>query len=128
MHLEDKIMQWQQAKEEAEAAKERLEKITSEIANEMLINEIKSDFVVINDSEYKVTVVQSETLKFDEQALYDALGKRGFSKIADLKLNKKKLEVAVRDGHVDPELVSRSTVIAKSSPYIRVSEHTDPDS
>ena len=124
MIMDEKIAEWQQAKEEAAAAKERLDKITNEIASEMLLNETKSYVVLVDGHLQKVTVVQSETVKFDEDSLYKAMGKRQFDKIADLKLNKKKLEAAIRDGIVDPELVSRNAIISKSTPYIRVSDYT----
>lgn len=124
---DDKIAQWQEAKKAYEAAKQNLDSITSEIAEEMISREIKSDTVVVNNVEYKVTVVQTESVKFDENSLFESMGKRAFDKIADLKLNKKKLEAAIRDGRVDAELISRNAIISKSTPYIRVTERNDED-
>ena len=123
----NKIEQWQQASAELAFAKNKFDEINLEIASEMLGRKVKSEYTSVNGVDYKVTVVQSETAKVDEKTLFDAIGKRAFDKIADLKLNKRKLEAAIQNGRIDPELVARNTVISKSSPYIRVTERSEDE-
>jgi len=122
MPTEYTLADWQQAKSDADSAKERLDEITRSLAENMIDAGIKSDIEQVDGVDYKVTVVQKETMKFDENTLLKSLGKRAFSKVSNLKLDNKKLEAAIRDGSIDPELISRNTVISKSNPYLRVTE------
>lgn len=116
------------AKAEYENAKERLDKLTAEIANDMINHSIKSEiWSTTNRGDFNVTVVQSETMKFDENSLLKEMGKRAFSRIANLKLDKKKLEAAINDGTVDAGLVARNAIISRNTPYIRVTEYRGED-
>jgi hypothetical protein len=118
---------WVAAKEDLAWSKERFDKINSELAMDMLERGTKSELDTVYGVDYQFTVVQSETVKFDETTLLKALGKRAYSKVADLKLNKKKLEEAIKNGTVDADLVSRNAVISRNSPYIRHSAYTGED-
>jgi len=118
---------WVAAKEDLAWSKERFDKINDELAMDMLERGTKSELDTVYGVDYQFTVVQSETVKFDETTLLKALGKRAYSKIADLKLNKKKLEEAIKNGTVDADLVSRNAVISRNAPYIRHSAYTGED-
>jgi transcriptional antiterminator Rof (Rho-off) len=124
MALDDMVAEWQVAKATLEAAKERYDKITNDIAQQMLVEGVKSDLVHVHGTDYKVTVVQSETLKVDEDSLVKALGKRMYNKVSVRKVDKKMLELAIKDGEISPQAVANSMVISKSTPYIRVSQST----
>lgn len=124
MMLDDMVAEWQIAKATLDAAKERFDKITNDIAQHMLVEGVKTDLVHVHGSDYKVTVVQSETLKVDEDSLIKALGKRMYNKISTRKVDKKMLDLAIRDGEIDPQAVAGSMIISKSTPYIRVSQST----
>jgi hypothetical protein len=127
MPTEYTLVDWYDAKRNLEDAKETLDLITRELSEEMLSAGIKSNVEYVDGTPYQVTVVQSEVVKFDETTLLKAMGKRAYSKIADLKLNKKKLEDAIKNGTVDADLVSRNAVISRNSPYLRVSPYTGED-
>ena len=43
MHIEELVAEWQIADATLKAAKERFDKVTNELAQHMLVNEIKSD-------------------------------------------------------------------------------------
>lgn len=118
---------WQDAKEDVDISKARLDEITLALSQQMLEEGLKSEIQTVKGVEYRVTVVQRETMKFDEDSLYQAMGKRAFSKISNLKLDSKKLEAAIKDGAISAELVSRNTVISKSNPFIRVSLYVGED-
>jgi hypothetical protein len=118
---------WLAAKEDLAWSKERFDKITDELAADMIERGTKSELDTVYGVDYQFTVVQSEVVKFDESTLLKELGKRAYSKIADLKLNKKKLEDAIKNGTVDADLVSRNAVISRNSPYIRHSPYTGED-
>jgi hypothetical protein len=118
---------WLAAKEDLAWSKERFDKITDELAADMIERGTKSELDTVYGVDYQFTVVQSEVVKFDESTLLKELGKRAYSKIADLKLNKKKLEDAIKNGTVDADLVSRNAVISRNSPYLRVSNYTGED-
>jgi hypothetical protein len=117
-----------QAKRLHDMAKAHLELVVEEIANDMTARSIKSELCDADDgSKHTVTLVQRETLKVDEVKLLQTLGKRQFAKVADLKLNTKKLEAAVRDGVISAETVSEHAVVTRSSPYLRVTDYSGED-
>jgi hypothetical protein len=118
---------WLRAKNDLDAAKANFDEINYAMAKDMIENNVKTELDLVFGTEYQFTVVQSETMRFDEETLLKELGKRAFARIANLKLDKKKLEAAVRDGSIDADLVGRNTVISRNTPYIRHSEYRGED-
>jgi hypothetical protein len=70
------------------------------------------------------TVVRAEYTEIDENSLADALGPQ-FLEVADLKLNRVKLDSAIRHRKVDPELVAKFTLVKEKRPYVRVTKIRD---
>jgi hypothetical protein len=125
VELNELAEQWRQAEEELKTAKQRFDDLTNEIAQMMIVSGVKSELAYIEDREYKITVVERETLKFDEDSLLKAIGKRAFSKISNMRVDRKKLEQAVRSGEISTELIAANTVVSRSAPYLRVSEYKE---
>jgi len=124
MTLEELVAEWQIADAALKIAKENFDKKTNDLASHMLLEGIKSDLVNVHDKDYKVTVVESERLKIDEDHLIKAIGKRIYNKVSVRKVDKKLLETAIKNGEINPAAISGSVVISKSTPYLRVTPHT----
>lgn len=118
---------WKQAEAEVEAAKARFDEINRAMVADLMDRGIKTEIDTAVGREWRVTVVAPEGISFDEDALLKTLGKRAFARVANLKLDRKKLEAAVRDGSISAELVSEHSVLSRKSPYIRVTEYSGED-
>lgn len=124
MTLDELVAEWQIADAALKIAKENFDKKTNDLASYMLVEGIKSDLVNVHGAEYKVTVVQTERVKVDEDSLVKSIGKRLYNKVSTRKVDTKLLDSAIRDGWIDSEAIANSMVVSKSTPYMRVSKYT----
>lgn len=72
--------------------------------------------------EYRVTYVQGETTKIDEQGLRKALGAANYRKYTKETLDRKKLEEGMDKGEVDPIVVGQHVQVVPSKPFLRFTE------
>jgi preprotein translocase subunit SecD len=121
------VLEWQVADAALKVAKERFDKVTNELAQEMLVQEIKSDLVCVRGDDYKVTVVQGETMRIDDEGLRKAMGAVKFRKIVKSKVDRKLLEKAIKDGVLDISNVSAFVSIAPNKPFVKVTPAGDTD-
>jgi len=117
---EELVLEWQVADATFKAAKERFDKVTNELAQEMLVQEIKSDLVCVRGDDYKVTVVQGETTRVDDDGLKKAMGAVKFRRVTKTKVDTKLLEKAVKDGLVDIDTVAAFVSITPNKPFVKV--------
>jgi hypothetical protein len=118
---------YKQAEAEAKQAKARFDEISMSMVEDLMGRNVKTEIDTALGIEWRVTVVASENISFDEDGLLKHLGKRAFARVANLKLDRKKLEAAVRDGSISPEVVSGYSVISRKSPYLRVTQYSGED-
>jgi hypothetical protein len=127
MQLDELLLNYQEAELDLVKAKDHLDRQKDEIVQWLQENKVKSDYARVDDHDYKVTMVTRETLKFDEDTLMSALGKRRFARVAKLKIDRSLLEKAVASGEIDSRLVAGCTVVTASAPFLRISEYTGDD-
>lgn len=87
----------------------------------------KDDVVSVYGRDLKVTIVAAETVKFNESQVLRILGKRAFSKVCDMKLNKTLLKDAIGRGEIDPQMIAEASSIVTNAPYVRVSVATSDE-
>lgn len=124
MTLDEMVLEWQIADAALKIAKENFDKKTNDLASYMLVEGIKSDLVNVRGTDYKVTVVQTERVKVDEDSLVKSIGRRLYNKVTTRKVDTKLLECAIRDGWIDQDTIANSMVVSKSTPYMRVTKYT----
>jgi hypothetical protein len=127
MKFDEMVAEWQIADATNKAAKERFDKITNELAQYMLLNEIKSDLVCVRGDDYKVTVVAAETVRVDEEGLRKAIGAVAYRRICKQKVDNKLLDAAVRDGVLSLDTVAEHVTIKKNTPHVRVTRSLGED-
>ena len=126
--LEELVENYQEAERDLVLAQDRLDREKKAIVAYLQEAKQKTLIATVDKRDWRVTVVERETIKFDETVLYKSLGKRKFARIANLKLDRKLLEQAVAAGEIDMDLVSSCSVVSKSDPFIRVTDATgEPD-
>lgn len=86
----------------------------------MAAHRVKTSTVPLDDMRFKVAVVQSETMSFNETSLRKALSAPVFDKLCDLKINRNKLEEAIAEGRVDPVVVATYTTVTPRKPYVKL--------
>jgi hypothetical protein len=128
MMLDELVEAYKVAEQDMKDAQEDLDTCKKAIVAYLQAAKQKTLIATAYERDWRVTVVERETIKFDEASLFKELGKRRFARVADLKLNKNLLEQAIASGEIDMDLVSACSVISKSDPFLRVTDATgDPD-
>jgi len=120
------VSEYQIAKSALEIAKERFAKIENALCQDMLTSQIKTDVVTVGDRDWKVTVVQNETVSIDAKGLEEFLGKRNFKKLCTYKIDQKGVEHGIKapDIPLTAESASAFVTINPSKPYVRISKYT----
>jgi hypothetical protein len=121
------VLEWQVADAALKIAKERFDKVTNELAQDMLVQEIKSDLVCVRGSDYKVTVVAGETMRIDDEGLRKAMGAVKFRKIVKTKVDRGLLEKAIKDGLIDISNAAAFVSITPNKPFVKVTPAGDTD-
>jgi hypothetical protein len=107
-------------KTEMEAAQDAYQSTSAELMSLMSAVGAKTASPRLPDgSRVRVTMVASERIAIDEHGLRKALSAPVYDKLCDLVLNRKKLEVAIADGVVDPVLVSQHSSITRIKSSLR---------
>lgn len=119
--LAEAVALLQQMREVRDTAQSNYEQAQNGVLTLMGAHRIKSSTVALSDARFKVSVVQSETMEFNETSLRKALSAPVYDKLCDLKLNRLKLEEAVADGRVDPVVVATYTTVTPRKPWVKVS-------
>lgn len=127
MTFEELVGEYRRAEEESKAARARADQAQAAVAAFLRERSEKSMVATVGDRDYKVTVVERETIKFDEKAMIHDLGRRQFAKIAQLKLDRVLLDQAVSAGQITHEYLASVSIVSKSAPYVRITECGDPD-
>jgi len=122
----DLVSEYQIAKNSYNIAKERFAKVENELCQEMLTNQVKSDVVAIGGRDWKVTVVQGETVSIDAAGLEEYLGKRNFKKLCTYKIDQKGVERGIKapDIPLSAETAAPFVTINQSKPYMKVSKYS----
>lgn len=110
----------------AKAAKAHAEAIIAE-ATELLVKiadreESKTIEASVAGTTYSATVVTTERLSYDEDALHQHLGDKKWKKITVSKVDPARLKTALTEGVLEVSEVAPYTTLKKSSPYIRISQ------
>lgn len=127
MTFEELVEIYQNAENEAKAARARADEAQAAVTAFLRERSQKSLVATVHNQVYKVTLVERETIKFDEKTMLHDLGKRRFAKIAQLKLDRTLLEAAVAAGEISHEYLAKVSLVSKSKPYVTMSEVVDPN-
>lgn len=123
---ESLVGQYNVAKATLAAAQEAFDKVENALCQEMLVTETKTDLVNVNDTTWQVTVVAGETTKIDEKGLKTLMGAVKFRKICKpAKVDSKLLELAVKNGALSVETVSKYVSYSPNKPFLRVTKVAD---
>ena len=100
--LEQKITAFSELKARADDIKDSTSKLQSEIL--ALMDELGPDSVVVvnDDEKLQVTKVVSSTTVVNEDQLKKLFGAKVWNKITTRKMDKSKLDVAIKEGEVSP--------------------------
>lgn len=120
------LAEYNEAKRQKAEAEERFDKIENELAQAMLVEQIKSDLVDVSGDVYKVTVIAKETPRIDEAGLREFMGAVKYRKVckpprADVKL----IEAAIRSDVLSAETAARFVTYTTGKPYLRVTPYTE---
>ena len=74
-----------------------------------------------NGQSVRVTRVQSSTMIIDEPRLKKRLGTAGWNRISTRMFDKRKLDLALRDGLIKATIVAECSEQKESSPFIKIS-------
>lgn len=108
------------AKDMVSAAEEIRTERENEVLSILASAGVKTSTVPLEGMRYRVALVQSERMGFNEPSLRKALSAPVYDKLCDLKLNRNKLEEAIADGRVDPVVVAINTVVTKNKPFVKL--------
>ena len=116
-NLYDQLILARRLKEDAEAIIAKTTDKIVEIAREQesKILEIKDE-----DTHVKLTVVHSERVSYDADALKKELGRK-WKLVSEEKVVTAKLKAAMLSGDVSAEKVAKCATINRSAPHIRIS-------
>lgn len=76
---------------------------------------------------YQATIVSPEQIDVDEAGLRKEIGAVAFRKLSFEKLDRKKLEAALSEGTLDPQVVGKYLHTKDAKPYIRFTEGVTDD-
>lgn len=110
--------EYRELKERAARLTKSAEKRSKKIVDEMERRGTKS----IDHTGTRVTVVQNESLKYDEEGLLLALPPRVRKKVTTAALDRSKLAQAQQEGLVPDEILEEHSSVVYSKAYIRVTE------
>ena len=127
MKLEELLKQYKELETVVALAKTKMTEISDQIKTELFSEGKKTDLVDLDEWQYKVTVVERETVSFDDSKIEKYIGKRAFNKICKQTIDRKLLEVGIKTGEI-PEGVLKYATVTKSSPYLRITQYNgEPD-
>jgi hypothetical protein len=108
-------------------AQDAFEEADRAVSDHMQANHIKTADVDVVGQDFKVTLVERETMKINERELLAFIGKRNFNKVCVQKVDRKLLEMAVAkpDFPLSVTSLSKFVSISKSKPFLRVTEHEE---
>lgn len=99
-----------------------IKEMESELTATMEALQRKSVSTKTNFGDFQATYVRSEKINVNEDGLRKHLGAKVFKSVADLKLNRKKLEAALEEGEIKHEDVSPYVSSTHGAPYVRYTE------
>jgi len=117
-NIEDLAREYQIAKATKLAANEAFDKAENALCQELLVKKDKTLVVGVNNTPYRVTVIQKETPTIDADGLKTEIGALAFRKVCVPKVNAKLVEAAVKNGVLSIGAVSKYITYTKSKPYI----------
>ena len=125
MQLDELMSDRQQRLAELQEAQDLFDEADRAVQEYMLANRLKTT----DANGFKVTIVERETMKIDEQALLSYIGKRYYNKVCTQKIDRKLLEQAVAkpDFPLDMKGLSQFVIITKSKPFLRVTDQEEVD-
>jgi predicted CopG family antitoxin len=101
------IEAYEKARKDLDLAQSRLKGVEAAILDFMEDHQRKTIAVVKDGKQFTATYTQRNTNKIDEKGLRKALSARVYDQYTKKVLDRKKLEVALSDGEVDPTVVAR---------------------
>jgi hypothetical protein len=120
------VDQLREARAQTQLAKLEEKKIETQLIELMNESKMRSAVVDYHDGfSIKASVVSAERTSVDEVSLRKALGAREFNKLTVRKLDKHKLEDAIKSSSVDPVIVAQCTTFVANSPYVRITESVE---
>lgn len=117
--LIERIVIARNTKAQVEASIKEME---SELTTTMEALQRKSVSTKTSLGDFQATYVRSEKINVNEDGLRKHLGAKAFKSVADLKLNRKKLEAALEEGEIRHEDVSPYISSTHGAPYVRYTE------
>lgn len=113
--LKTTIESRQLLKKQLDELTEQLSKVDESIIAEFQAQGLKSVETALG----KVTLIQSNTVVWNESVLVETLSTAQWNRITERKLNKQLLEAELTIGRIDASLVEGAKSIKQSKPYLR---------
>lgn len=97
-----------------------------EAHTEFLVSLARRDSVKSMDGEYlgdkyRISVVNSETVVYDSDALEKALDGESWDEITKATVNSEMIKKAILSGRIPLELITKHSLIKKRKPHLRIS-------
>lgn len=129
MRLDDLVEARQAAQEALIKAQDEFDDADRAVTAFMKSEQMKTSDVTVSGKDFKVTLIERETMRIDEKGLKDYIGARAFNKVCVKKVDRKLLETAVTDPSfpLNVEGLSKFVTITTSKPFLRITEHEEVD-
>jgi len=98
-------------------------KLHDELKNLYKDLETKTHSVHLEDGTIlKATEVENNSVQIDEKFLMDNLSEEQYRSIADIKVNRKQLEIAIKNGDIAQDLAVKAVSVKNRGSYIKFEE------
>lgn len=118
--LGELILRAERAKVIKDQAASEYEMLQQELAAAIAERDQRTASIRVDNRRLVATRIQSSTPKIDWVGLKKALGARPFGKLMERVPSKEKLQTALQDGEVDPDVAQQYIKMVDSKPYIKM--------
>jgi hypothetical protein len=115
------------AESEYAAATERRQQARDHLVQVLRARGQKTEHVNFGNAIYRATVVAGERTRIDEAGLAKAIGKRAYNKLTVSRVDPRKVEWAIKNGHLDLEKAAPFISIVPSSAFPKITEVEDDE-
>lgn len=125
--LDSEIWLLHDLKEKALAAQTAVELQQEKVIDLLRLEGQKSRTATTRLGRFRATVVQGQTVKYNEAGLKKALGADLWKKVTKQVLDKALLEDKVSTGDIDIHVVAEHTTVKDNKPYVRITPVSDDE-
>lgn len=118
---------WRQARDAKLDADEAFAKLDAQLCALLLNSKRKTAVARVEETEFKVRVVTSDSLHVNEAGLKKAIGARLFNTMLKKSLDTTLLRKAMTEGRVDPVVVAQHSVVTPRKSYIKLTKIEDSE-